>query len=151
MSNTIREQIISSFMTRLASWTTAGGFHFSCGPNALRAVKEVEDLPACVLWPELETSEPGVYGQDNIDMTFRLEAFAEVEDDVNPSVFQERLLGDARKIMTDPSVTVTSLIDSIAYIEGGPADLIKSEDRNVGVSARFRVKYETLSGNPYSQ
>lgn len=151
MTEPIREQIISAFMTRLASWTVAGGFHFSCGNNAQRAAKDVEDMPACVLWPELESSEPGAYGQDNIDMTLRLEAFAQVEEDVNPSVYQERLLGDARKIMTDPAVTVTALMDSITYIEGGPADLIKSEDRNIGVFARFRVKYETLSGNPYSQ
>ena len=149
MANTIRETIIAAYMTRLASWTTGNGFNYSCGTYASRAVQEVESLPACVLWPKAEEVEQ-VYGRNVCKMQVRLEAIATVSS-TNPSVVQEKLLGDAIKIMTDPSVTVTATIDSIFYTGGGPAGLQKGEELNTVIYADFEIKYETAIGNPYSQ
>jgi len=79
-----------------------------------------------------------------------LEAVAQIGT-TNPSVIQEQLLGDAIKIMTDPAVTVSALIEHILYVSGGPASGFKGEDTTVAVFAEFKIVYNTLSGNPYSQ
>jgi len=229
VADTIREQIIAAFMTRLEDWTTARGFNHDCGGSAFRAVKYIDEsaLPACVLHPQAEEVTQQ-YGQNHCEMMLRVEAVAELSG-ANPSVIQEQLLGDAITIMTSPpylvlvfaaagytsavagdigktvtggttgdtgtlisydndtrqwtilpdnsgdefdaieavtitggtgggttaqaaeQVHVTSLIESIVYTTGGPAETPKGEDTTVAVFAEFRAKYNTLAGNPYSQ
>lgn len=151
MADTIREQILSVYKTRLASWTTANGFNYNCGVSAKRAIQNIEpsNLPACVLWPKIE-EVTNIYGQNGCEMKVRIEAFEEIGG-VNPSVVQEKLLGDAIKIMTDPSVSVSSKIDDIAYVEGGPASIAKAEEKITAIYADFIIKYSTLIGDPYSQ
>ena len=152
MADTIREQIIAAYVTRLAAWTTANGYHYSCGASAQRAVQNVEpkDLPACVLWPQAETVEQ-LYGRNVCEMVVKVEALATVGD-TNPSVIQEKLLRDVIKIMTEPLlVPVTTKIEDIVYTGGGPAGIAKPEEETTAVYAEFKIKYETLIGNPYSQ
>lgn len=151
MANTIREQIISAYATRLASWTTANSYNYNCGASVKRAATHVQesDLPAVVIWPQLETNTDE-YGQHVLEMTVKIEAMADIST-YNRSVVQEKLLGDAIKIMTDPSVEVSSLIDEISYIGGGPQGAEQPEDQITGIQAEFKIKYKTLLGNPYTQ
>ncbi len=151
MADTIREQIIAAYLTRLADWTTGNGCHYSCGNCVERAKGTIEEdaLPAVVLWPQAETVEPA-YGINICSMVLKLEALALIGDE-NRSVVQEKLLGDAVKIMTDPSVTVTSLINDIAYTGGGPAGTEKAEEVVTAISAEFKIEYETAVGDPYNQ
>lgn len=230
MADTIREQIICAYMTRLADWTTARGFNHGCGANVFRAVQYVdqEDMPAAVLLPQAEEVTQQ-YGQNHCEMMLKIEALAEIGD-TNPSVIQEQLLGDVIKIMTaapylclvfqaggyinavagdigktvtgvstgdtgtlisydnttrqwtilpDSSgdgfdaaseavtvsggtgsgttgqaaeqVHVTPLVTSIGYASGGPGAIPQGEDTTVAVFAEFRIKYNTLAGDPYSQ
>ena len=151
MADTIREQIISAYLTRLASWTVANGFNYSCGVSAGRSrgtVEEIE-LPAVVVWPQSETVEYA-YGRTICTMPLKLEALAMIGSE-NRSVVQEKLLGDAIKIMTDSSIVVTSKIDDIAYVTGGPAGMEKAEEIITAITAEFTIKYETVAGDPYSQ
>lgn len=150
MADTIREQIISAYLARLADWTTGNGFNYSCGESVERAKAEVNeaDLPVVVLWPQPETAE-FAYGINRCSMVLKLEVLALVENE-NRSVVQERLLGDAIKIMTDPAVTVASLVAEIAYQGGGPAGTEKAEETVTAISAEFKVEYETVVGDPYS-
>lgn len=151
MADTIREQIIAAYIDRLADWTTAEGFNIGCGASVFRAVQHIDeaDVPACVLTPQAEEVTQQ-YGQNLCEMMLKLEAVANIGT-TNPSVIQEQLLGDAIKIMTDPNVAVTTKINSIGYATGGPNAIPKSEDTTVAVFAEFRVKYNTLAGDPYSQ
>jgi len=48
-------------------------------------------------------------------------------------------------------IVVTSLVDDIRYVSGGPREIPKSEDTAVAVIAEFNIVYTTLTGNPYSQ
>jgi hypothetical protein len=48
-------------------------------------------------------------------------------------------------------VHVTPLINSIGYASGGPGATPQGEDTTVAVFAEFRIKYNTLAGDPYSQ
>ena len=150
MADTIREQIITAYLTRLASWKT--GFNHLCGESVIRAnpFYDRSKLPVCVLWPgdEEVTKE---YGNNVCVMPFKVEAFAAVGEFDNASEIQEQLLGDAIKIMTDPAVTVTALTESIHYTRGGPADAQDPQKTTTGIFAEFEVKYQTLVGNPYSQ
>ena len=151
MADTIREQILTAYKTRLASWTTANGFNYNCGNSVGRATASIEpnDLPACVLWPQQEEiTNP--YGFNTCEMVIKIEAFAEI-DGANPSVIQEKLLGDAISIMTKTTVSVTTKIEDIAYMAGGPAGVVKSEEKVTGIFADFKIKYDTLIGDPYSQ
>jgi len=138
-------------MTRLESWTTDSGFNYSCGQTARRTAQNIEydDLPACVLWPGSETAEQR-YGQNVCEMIVKVEALVQAGT-TNPSVIQEKLLGDAIKIMTDPDVEISNLIEDIAYTEGGPAGIAKPEEKVAAVFANFKIKYSTLIGNPYLQ
>lgn len=152
MADTIREQIIAAYMTRLAAWKVSNGFNYACGGTVQQAVQYFDeaDLPGCVLWPGAETSEQK-YGKNLIEMTFKVEPIVPVPDGTNPATIQEKLLGDAIKIMTDPSVAVTSLIDSIIYTGGGPGGINKPEETTTAIYAEFKIKYKAILGDPYSQ
>jgi hypothetical protein len=102
VADTIREQIISAYIDRLADWTTADGFNIGCGASVFRAVQHIDeaDVPACVLIPQTEEVTQQ-YGQNHCEMILKVEAIAEIST-TNPSVVQEQLLGDAIKIMTAP-------------------------------------------------
>jgi hypothetical protein len=230
MPDTIREQIIAAYTTRLGSWLTTGGFNVSCGATVQRGLPDISesDLPACVILPQIEEVTQN-YGLNICKMNIRVEAVAEIST-TNPSIVQEQLLGDAITAMTDPnpyiqltfaaggytdavagdigttvtggttgdtgrlisydnttrkwiidptdsgdtfdnaseaitctgtgagtlsavgsSAPVTTLIEDIIYTAGGPASGFKGEDTTVAVFAEFKIEYNTLSGNPYSQ
>jgi len=153
MADTIREQIIGKYITRLASWLVSGGFNYNCGRSVFRAriPYDLKEMPLCALWPQPETAQNGRHGYVICDMPVKLEALVSVEAGVNNSVIQEQLLGDAIKIMTDPGVIVTSLIENIRYTDGGPAGVAKGEEQTTAISAEFLIKYKTKLGNPYSQ
>lgn len=152
MADTIREQIISAYLTRLADWRTAGGFNHDCGATVLRAIQHVDekDLPVCALFPKPEESATNQYGISEHQMPVRVEGLVAIGA-ANPSVIQEQMLGDLIKIMTDPDVAVTSKIKSIQYTGGGPNGTPTGEDTSVAAYAEFTITYTTLKGNPYSQ
>ncbi|WP_024333118.1 hypothetical protein [Desulfotignum balticum] len=152
MADTIREQIISAYLTRLSAWRTSGGFNHDCGASVLRAVQYVDekDLPVCVLFPKPEEAATNQYGISEHQMPVRVEGLVAIGA-VDPSVIQEQLLGDMIKLMTDPAVAVTSKIKSIQYTGGGPNGTPTGEDTSVAAYAEFTIIYTTLKGNPYSQ
>lgn len=152
MADTIREQIIAAYLTRLAAWRIAGGFHHDCGSTVLRAVQHVDekDLPVCALFPKPEESATNQYGISEHQMPVRVEGLVAIGA-ANQSVIQEQLLGDLIKIMTDPDVAVTPKIKRIEYTGGGPNSTPTGEDTSVAAYAEFTITYTTLKGNPYSQ
>ncbi len=108
MADTIREQIITAYVTRLSDWTTARGFNVGCGANVFRAVQNVDPgaLPAVVINPRSETVNHR-YGVNHCEMILQINAFATIGT-TNPSVVQERLLGDAITLMMSaPYLTLT--------------------------------------------
>lgn len=149
MTDTIREQIISAYLTRLSAWRTSGGFNHDCGSSVLRATQYVDekDLPVCALFPKPEEAATNQYGISEHQMPVRVEGLAAIGA-ADPSVIQEQLLGDMIKLMTDPDVTVTSKIKSIQYTGGGPNGTPTGEDTSVAAYAEFTITYTTLKGNP---
>jgi len=148
VADTIREQIISAYETRLSSWTTSNGYNVGCGANVFRAVQNVDpdSLPAVVINPRSEDVTQR-YGVNVCEMVLQINAFSEIGT-TNPSVVQERLLGDVIKVMSGAVSTKTK---SVIYKSGGPAQVPTEEDTTTAVFAEFTVTYNTLAGDPYSQ
>ena len=109
MANTIREQIILAYLSRIAAWTTANGYNYGCAGTIKRAESpNIDDLPAVVLWPGDEEFEFR-YDETISTMILKFEAMVSAGSGDNKSVIQEKLIGDLVKILTDSSVTVTAL------------------------------------------
>jgi hypothetical protein len=125
VADTIREQIIAAYMTRLEDWTTANGFNVGCGGSVFRAVQDVDPdtLPACVLHPRSEEATQR-YGINHCEMVLRIEAMAEVGT-TNPSVIQEQMLGDALTIMQKPPY-LTLTFAAAGYISAVAGDVGKA-------------------------
>ena len=158
MASTIREQIISAYQTRLATIRTTAGYNSNCGVAVYRAAGSIDpdDTAAVVIWPKPETVTREHYGQNIALMTVRVEAISAFDSTSaltadHPSVIQEALLGDIIVCMTDPDVTVSSKIDDIMYITGGPAEMPGEQDTRVAAFAEFEIKYRFDIGDPYNQ
>jgi len=97
--NTIREQIISAVMSKLAIIRTANGFNTDIGSNPLRvrAKLDPDEFPASVVWPKLE--EAGrQYGSGVHEMPLQVEGQM-LHGLENPSVVSEMMLGDLIEAM----------------------------------------------------
>jgi hypothetical protein len=150
MANTIRENIIAAYATRLSAMTIANGYTYNCGASVHRAAKNIDssDIPACVYWPGVEEAGKS-YGRHICKMSVKVEALVEFGS-VNPSVVQEQLLGDLKKCLFSSSSTVPTGLIETAYSGGGPADFPNGEDTITAVSVEFNVTYNETIGNPYA-
>lgn len=165
--NTIRELIILELIARAAVIRTTGSpqaYATDIGATAFRALPKVDpdDLPCCVVWPQIEESE-NTHGMSKNKMPVQVDGIA-IFGGTDPSIIAERILGDLikcftspawdrRRIAASPASPVTYLApyaESIVYQGGGPAT---PEDGavSVGCSAKFLVTYWTKTGDPYSQ
>lgn len=149
MPDTLREKIIAAAGVQLAKITTTNGYQYTMG-TPKRAVKTIApgDIPLSIYFPGTEENER-VMGRDVLSFPIRVESHYTIGS-VNPSVIQEKMLGDLRKNLSNPADTWTSLIEDIAYTEGGPADQPEAEDTTTAVYAVFQIKYKTNIGNPYT-
>jgi len=151
MANTIREQIILAYLSRLTAWTTANGYNYGCGGTVQRAeAPNVEGLPAVVLWPG-EEFPASQYNETVSPMVLKFEAMAPAGSSANKSVIQEKLIGDLVKILTDSAVTVTELAEDATLTKISPASGQDPEETLTAAVAELTVKYRTVTGNPYSQ
>jgi hypothetical protein len=150
MSNTIRESIIAAYVTRLGLIKVASGYNTDVGLSVFRAVTHVavEDLPACVLHPKPESATEE-YNHNVCTMPIRVELMV-VYGASNPSVIQEKLLGDVKKCMLNSATPVT-YVEEISYTGGGPSSSATEEDTTTGIYAEFNIKYHENIGDPYSQ
>lgn len=148
MADTIREQIIKAAGVQLAKITTTNGYQYTMG-TPQRAVKNFSSsaVPLSIYFPGTEENAR-IMGKDVLTFSLRIESH-HVIGSTNPSVIQEKMLGDLRKAMSSPAKW-TTLIEDVEYSEGGPADQPEAEDTTTAVYAVFTIKYKTNIGNPYS-
>ena len=146
MSDTRRERIIQAIGERAATITTANGFNTDIGLNTFRAISKVDPtlLPACVIFPLVETSEKIGGGDYLCSMPVKIEAIALVGTD-NPSVVSELILGDIRKALTGSPIS--PLIEEILYASGGTNDYSRKD--TVVVTSQFTIKYFSKITDPY--
>ena len=146
MSDTRRERIIQAVVARAATIAIDDGFNTDIGLNVFRAISKVDPtlLPACVIFPLVETSEKIGGGDYLCSMPVKIEAIALVGTD-NPSIVSELILGDIRKAMTGSAIT--PLIEEILYASGGTNDYSRKD--TVVVTAQLTIKYFSKITDPY--
>ena len=150
MSDTIREQIIAAALVQLAKINTTNLYQYTMS-TPKRGVKNIDarDYPLSVAFPGTEGNERA-FGKDILTFSLRVESHHFIGG-ANPSVIQEKMLGDLRKNLSNPSDKWTTKAEDIVYSAGGPAEQPDAEDTTTAVYAVFTIKYKTAIGNPYSQ
>jgi len=146
MLDTRRELIIQAIIERAGTIAIDGGFNTDIGLSVFRAITKVDPtlLPACVVFPLVETSEKIGGGEYLCSMPVKIEAITLVGSD-NPSVLSELMLGDIRYAMTESSIS--SLIEEVVYTSGGTNDYSRKD--TVSVTAQFMIKYYSKINDPY--
>jgi len=164
MSDTIREIVIQSFITRAAVITTANGYNYGIGARVLRAQKKMDpsDLPAVDLIPGPEKSV-GVYGKRSCTMKMHIEGHVKIGHNITPSdasKASEKILGDLKKsFLSQHDETVSphtgwdrsTYIDDVIYTDGGTEEYPDEGSVSVGAFIDLDVSYTEKLDDPYSQ
>lgn len=113
MSDTIREQIISAIVTRLAVVRQSKGYVTDCGAvvRRTRRMRDTDETDALIVWPGIETASRS-YSKITAIMPVEIEGQVSFEIDENPSEMAESVMGDIIEAMTGPYWT-------LAYTSGG--------------------------------
>lgn len=92
--STIREQIITAIISKVAEIRPTNGYNTDCGADVLRAIKLVDPdrLPVSAVWPQSEESVFEYCKMANT-MPIRIEGLI-VFGSSNPSEMSEKMLGD---------------------------------------------------------
>jgi hypothetical protein len=166
VNDTIRELIISEFVTRAAVIRTTGSpqlYATDCGQKVLRATPKIapSDLPCVAIWPEPEEAE-SIHRRVRHSMTITIEGIAKFGAD-DPSEVAEKILGDLircftartwerrRPKATSPITYDLPYAESIVYAGGGPESYPEDGVITIGAVARFLVTYYTTIGDPCAQ
>lgn len=153
MADTIRQLIISAIESGLSSIRIKEGYQTDIGVRVevVRSKIDKEQLPAVVIWPQVETAEK-IHRKSKITMPVRVEAVLTFNPEQNPSVIIERMLGDLRKRMESLTEDITGGYgDHIEYTQGGADNYPEPGDTVAACAVVYNVVYKTIAGDPYSQ
>lgn len=153
MAETIREKILVAIGKKLARVRSNRGFATDCGGNVQRETLQIDNpanLPAYVYKAGDETSELG-NKFETCRMIVGIEGHV-LFGNLNPGVVREQILGDTKRIMTDPLTlddTTAGLAESIIY-KGSTNESARAAHNSVGIQVIFEVKYRHKTGDPFS-
>ena len=155
MANTIREQIILAIISNLADITIDDSYNTDIGKTIQRVKFGLmeSELPALVVWPQVEEVSLAKSGSKNMIMPVKLEGLSLFTDIQNPSVIAELMLGDIRKRMEaqgSANNVTDGLAGKIEYSAGGTDEYPEPGHDRVGVYAVYNIEYTTVTGDPYS-
>lgn len=135
MTTPIREQLLSAITTAVS------------GVYDVPAPEDERDAPMTVVADDLEQSEVGPYGEQNIVLPVTV-ARAEIASGPSRDVMR----GQAHEMLADlilemfADETFGGLADGVEYVSGG----IQTEvGKFIFAEAQFSVRYHTVRGNPY--
>lgn len=137
MPVSIREQLLAAIAAAVS------------GEYGIPAPEDERDLPVCIVAEGEETSEPGSYGQDQIEFEVAVARAAVATSNTDREITRAQgneLLAQIRVDMFADE-TFGGLADGIEYTGGG----IQSElSKIVFAEAQFSVRYHTVRGDPYT-
>lgn len=170
---TIREQIIERIIAQLETITVVNGYHNNIGVGYVyrqESILEQVHTPAISVWELAETRERNKYGGTIRELTIRVEAVVQVNDDKHPAEVSNELLGDIEKALIMGDMSLDEFIDDIqdvaAEIIQVPVNRqlteILSESiseithlplnwKVAGATIDFEIRYTTEWGDPYTQ
>jgi hypothetical protein len=138
MPDTLREQIVEAFATKMAATRCA-------------LLDGDSDLPAKSIWDNAEESERTKYGTFSCSVDIPVEYMAKV-DTATYSNFSKQcnaMLGELVQSATAGDPSLGGLCKNIQYTA---SEFVYPEDgsREIEVFAVFRVTYEFAAGDPFT-
>lgn len=160
MATTIRELIISDIKLNLQDISIANGYNSDAGDNVFRARSfgDISNLPAVVIGLPDDVQNVKRHNMDNIVMQLPVWIAAKYTQDddyetrsENAAILIEQLLGDVRKAMGQ-RITAAEIQDK-SYLQGSPQEMPSAREGEMAcvVQTLYQIKYQTVSGDPYTQ
>ncbi|WP_396623082.1 hypothetical protein [Marinobacter sp. W-8] len=137
MPDSIREQIVQAFATRL---------------GAARAEQLVNegDLPVRVLWDPIETAEKVKYRKYEVTLTVNVGELASRDETVNSSIQGNRMLAALLDDALSEDHTLGGLCKDISYLDSA-FDSPSSGQTEMVIQVTFQITYQTSNTSPYQQ
>jgi hypothetical protein len=166
---TIREQIIERIIGQLETISTINGYHHDIGPGRVyrqESVIEKGQPPAISVWELSEIRERNQYGGTVRELSIRIEAIVEVNNDKHPATVSNELLGDIEKTLIMGDMSLDEFIDDIQDVaaeitqqplykkekeQSAEITQLPIERRVAGATIDFQIRYTTEWGDPYTQ
>ena len=136
MADSIREQVVAAFATRI---------------NADRALQldGASELPAKAVWDFTETAERTRYGTLSITLGLSVGYMAEFDRVKGASKQGNEMLAELLEDALNNDPTMGGLTQSINYVES-TVDYPEPGQNEIAILATFEIVYETSSTTPYS-
>jgi len=137
MADSIREQIVAAFASRI---------------SALRAAQldgEME-LPARTLWDPTESSEMIRYGKVENTLTINVAEMAQRDHGIDSSTQGNAMLAALLEVALNSDQTLGGLAQRIDYVES-TLDAPDPGQNEMIILVTFQVIYRTTNTSPYTQ
>lgn len=138
MPDTVREQIIQAFVTKV-------------GAGRCLRLDGDSNLPAKSVWDNREEATKTKYNTMDVVLPLPVEYLALVDKTTYSSLSAQAnaMLGELIQSATSGDVTLGGLCRSIAYTE---SEIIYPEDgaREIEVYAVFNIAYQFVAGDPFT-
>lgn len=136
MPDTIREQILTAFATKI-------------GAERCDQLDGRDVLPAKSLWDNREEAEGKKYGVMQMSLPLAVEYKAQVDPNLNISKQANAMLGELIQLATDGDNTLAGLCESISYQQ---SEFNYPEDGTqvIEVYVEFSVIYKFAKGDPFT-
>lgn len=138
MPETIREQVVSAFATKVSAQRCA-------------RLDSDSDLPARAIWDSPEDAEKTQYGAMQCALTLGVESLALVDSETFAGLSQQAnaMLGDLIQAATSGDNTLGGLCRSIEYQQ---SEFVYPDDgtREIEVLAAFKIVYQFAIGDPFT-
>ncbi len=137
MPDSIREQIVQAFATRI---------------SADRAVQldGSSDLPARAVWDASESAERLQYGRLRLTMDLNVGFMDKVDRGINQSAQGNTMLAELINDALSSDPTLGGLCEQINHSDS-VIDYPESGQSEIAVLAAFQIVYEIDSASPYTQ
>jgi len=137
MADSIREQIIQAFATRISAQRSG-------------QVSAEQTLPARAVWDLAESSERTSFGKLENTLTLSVGIMDRVDLQLNNSVQANALLAELLDDALNQDATLGDLCERINYT-GSTIDYPAPGQSEMAVLAEFEIVYRTSSRTPYQK
>lgn len=136
MPDSIREQIVEAFSTRISAARSA-------------QLDGSSDLPARALWDSTESAERLQYGKMRLTMDVNVGFMDAVDKSVSNSEQGNAMLAELLEDALNSDPTMGGLCSQINYIES-TIDYPEPGQDEIAILAAFQIVYETDSTSPFT-
>lgn len=137
MADSIREQIVTAFATRISA-------------TRAQQLDGHSELPARAVWDFSESAERTKYGTLQMTLGLSVGYMDKVDRNLNQSTQGNNMLAALLEDALNNDPALGGLASSINYLES-TVDYPEPGQDEIAILATFEIVYETSSTSPYSQ